>query len=312
MFWVLIPNPRSGETPFFTGKNVTKFLREYSWIYRRYQTSNNRAIELVEDYYQDNFATEILIFYTEASSIEEFSQLIIAKYGSSDDDYLLGTIEALEHFVTYVIRIPNSLFSSPSKYTRQFKSLYNRITKSSQDLGDTTIVRQYLKGLPEYVQRSILKRLKIDPLILKGVKFSTVESAMQDIIRVDSNLALLNATNMNGPIAQRVQAWTREGSRTPESTRRALPHEKVLPIPISKAYVLGGIQPTPKAPKKKVTTDSDLDKLIKTFGGMKLNAVILSVVLKETPYFLTLSSSQYTTLLSKVATLIPTTSPTPQ
>ena len=146
----------------------------------------------------------------------------------------------------------------------------------------------------------MIKKLRIETRSLHTVKFSAVTAAIASILRLDDSLALLNSTNMHGPVAERVQAWAREGGRY------TLPHEKILPIPVLEPIVLQRSQNAPARPARmQDAPEVDLEDLVKTFGGMKLTAVSLSAVLKDSPVYPHLSSSQFVTLITRAAAPAP-------
>ena len=58
---VAIPEPFRQGVPRFNGKNISRFIRDYEGIYRRYYVGDERRLTCLPDYCEDMYAEAIQV-----------------------------------------------------------------------------------------------------------------------------------------------------------------------------------------------------------------------------------------------------------
>jgi hypothetical protein len=114
-----LPAPRSLESPTFDGYNLSTFLREYTRLCKRYQVSDVRACDFLEDYCTEDVGPEVRQIVSRSNkNLATLQSLLRAKYAAVDNERMLTTEGALEQFVLQAKERPygDDLLS----YSRQF------------------------------------------------------------------------------------------------------------------------------------------------------------------------------------------------
>ncbi|KYG41389.1 hypothetical protein M433DRAFT_159096, partial [Acidomyces richmondensis BFW] len=91
-----LPYLGSSEAPFFTGDNITSFLRNYKRIILRCRYLDNRVAMLIEAYC-DKGTEDYPTLYALADAIKK-------RFSQFDKEQYLGIIEALTQYVEEVLR----------------------------------------------------------------------------------------------------------------------------------------------------------------------------------------------------------------
>lgn len=63
----------------FTGTNLSSFLYIYRRLYVRYGYPNTKAIELIEDYYDNLLSRKVYTMFIEARNLKDLKRIITTK-----------------------------------------------------------------------------------------------------------------------------------------------------------------------------------------------------------------------------------------
>jgi hypothetical protein len=256
-----LPAPRSLESPTFDGYNLSTFLREYTRLCKRYQVSDVRACDLLEDYCTEDVGPEVRQIVTRAkSNLVLLQELLRAKYAAIDNERMLSTEGALEQFVQQAKDRPygDDLLS----YSRQFQIIASRIEEAGNTISTSRKTTLYLRGLPRKIMEKAISSLRIQAMHMELVDFDRVVSFVDGVAQAATSRRIIEMEDVDGAVSRAVNRW-----RNPQ--RIALPTEKMTAIPPLQPSRQDHLYPDLQREVLKPQPLS-LDEMVEKFKEMKL------------------------------------------
>jgi hypothetical protein len=294
-----LPAPRSLESPTFDGYNLSTFLREYTRLCKRYQVSDVRACDFLEDYCTEDVGPEVRQIVSRSNNnLATLQSLLRAKYAAVDNERMLTTEGALEQFVLQAKERPygDDLLS----YSRQFQIIASRIEEAGNTISTGRKTTLYLRGLPRKIMEKAISSLRIQAMHMELVDFDRVVSFVDSVAQAATSRRIIEMEDIDGAVSRAVNRW-----RNPQ--RIALPIEKMATMPPFRSNRQEPLYPDLQREVRDQQSLS-LDEMVERFKEMKLTKMEI-LKMFESPDLTYLTSTQRGDVLMRCLRLEPKPNP---
>ncbi|THC87541.1 hypothetical protein EYZ11_013014 [Aspergillus tanneri] len=253
-----MPVPGTPGAPYFTGQEVTNFLRVMKNLFKRHLIdSDKEKLELLADYSSATVATWIsTLAEYETGDFEGVASALKEEYSQQDSVQKIISIHWLTKFVEEERREDDDV----GKYLRTFHYVSGELEKMGH-LNDYYIrARMLLKGLPETMRQTLIQKERLDP---RKLDYKSIKEKVEDLRKLARTFEQFKEEIT--PTGKTVNFTEFTDPQEQQSSVMIKPNGE-LPLKVERAKELEAGR----------TENAELDKLTKQMEELKLSFIELS------------------------------------
>ncbi|KAI9687016.1 MAG: hypothetical protein M1822_002426 [Bathelium mastoideum] len=284
------PEPQRGRTPYFEGRNVTNFVKNWERFCKRYNLTEEEKVDRVEEYCAEGIAN-IICGWDEYRQFDwdGLQKRLKSTYYRHDDEVWKrdpSSLEALSNMTRK--KEENGDAVSVSDYCLQFEHVYNLVKEGEQGIPDSFVVTYFLRGLPATARKYVCSKVSMGPRstdptpVSKVIEIARRFDDQQEVYRQVESVGTVTRANNYVSEFMKTSIET-EGEANGKDETEAFP--SIFDVPkLGTSMELDQSQTTRPASKAAKEKQTELDQLAEAFSKMNLSAAAYTHALTAPVY----------------------------